>query len=189
MSSEPYGDGFDTFVARSRRGPGPQRLPSLTGDRQLAEDLVQTALAKVAMRWDRVGRGRAPGGLPCAPVMVRTAIGWHRRKWSAEVPAADGVVPEVVAGDDTRRRRRPGPVAAGAAAPAGPASGPPSSSGSTRTVPKPTWPPSWAAASAPSRARPPRGSARLRAGLELELEGEHIVNAPDPTALGDLAGP
>ena len=52
----------------------------LTGDRQLAEDLVQTALAKVALRWDQVVAGGDPTPY-VRTVMVRTVIAWRRRRW------------------------------------------------------------------------------------------------------------
>jgi RNA polymerase sigma-70 factor (sigma-E family) len=96
---EPYGDGFDAFVL-AHGSTLARSAYLLTGDRQRAEDLVQTALAKVSMRWDQV----AAKGDPTAYVrttIVRTAIGWHRRRWSAEVPAPDGNVPETVTGDGT----------------------------------------------------------------------------------------
>lgn len=59
----------------------------LTGDRQLAEDLVQTALAKVAVRWDQVVAGGDPTPY-VRTVMVRTVIAWRRRRWRGEVPTA-----------------------------------------------------------------------------------------------------
>jgi len=78
----------------------------LTGDRHLAEDLVQTALAKVATRWSDIAAKGDP--LPYVrTVVVRTAIGWRRRKWSGEVPS--NFVPELAGADSTEiigRRER-----------------------------------------------------------------------------------
>jgi RNA polymerase sigma-70 factor (sigma-E family) len=59
----------------------------LTGDRHLAEDLVQAALAKVALRWDRVVAKGEPTPY-VRTVIVRTAIAWRRRRWHGEVPTS-----------------------------------------------------------------------------------------------------
>jgi RNA polymerase sigma-70 factor (sigma-E family) len=63
----------------------------LTGDRHLAEDLVQTALAKVAGRWDHIVANGDPTPY-VRTVIVRTAIAWRRRRWRGEVPTSP--VPE-----------------------------------------------------------------------------------------------
>jgi RNA polymerase sigma-70 factor (sigma-E family) len=78
--------GFDAFVRQHG-----QRLCRaaflLAGDRHLAEDLVQTALAKVAGRWERIVATGDP--LPYVrTVVVRTAIAWRRRRWHGEVPTS-----------------------------------------------------------------------------------------------------
>jgi len=70
----------------------------LTGDRQLAEDLAQTALAKVSLRWDVVSARGAPDAY-VRKVMVRTSIGWRRRRWHGEHPTAP--LPEVAVVDPT----------------------------------------------------------------------------------------
>jgi RNA polymerase sigma-70 factor (sigma-E family) len=83
--------GFDQFV----RTVGPRLRRSaflLTGDTHLADDLVQAALAKVALRWTAV----AATGDPTAyvrRVMYTTAAGWRRRRWRGEVSTGD--LPEV----------------------------------------------------------------------------------------------
>jgi RNA polymerase sigma-70 factor (sigma-E family) len=96
---------FDAFV-RARRSALLRRAFLLTGDRHLAEDLVQTALAKVALRWSSVAAKGDP--MPYArTVVVRTAIGWRRRRWSGEVPTEP--LPETAHGDGldvTDRRER-----------------------------------------------------------------------------------
>ena len=52
--------GFDAYV--EARGTDLMRTAFLlTGDHQRAEDLVQTALAKVWPRWDRIVRRAEPG--------------------------------------------------------------------------------------------------------------------------------
>jgi RNA polymerase sigma-70 factor (sigma-E family) len=59
-----------------------RRALLLVGDHSRAEDLVQTSLISVYPRWRRV---RDPQAY-LRTVMVRTAIGWRRRRWSAELP-------------------------------------------------------------------------------------------------------
>lgn len=78
-------DGFDAFVAA--RGDALWRSAwLLTGDHQLAEDLVQTALAKSWRAWSRVG---ADGFEPyLRRVMFTTYAAWWRRKWRGEQPTA-----------------------------------------------------------------------------------------------------
>jgi RNA polymerase sigma-70 factor (sigma-E family) len=82
----PSESGFDDYVRRHA-----QRLCRsaylLTGDRHLAEDLVQAALAKAALRWDRVGAQGDPAPY-VRTVLVRTAIAWRRRRWHGEVPTS-----------------------------------------------------------------------------------------------------
>jgi len=80
----------------------------LTGDRHLAEDLVQTALAKVAPRWGRIVAGGDPTPY-VRMVMVRTAIAWRRRRWRGEVPTSplpDATDTDQTGGVDRRERLR-----------------------------------------------------------------------------------
>jgi RNA polymerase sigma-70 factor (sigma-E family) len=59
----------------------------LTGDHQRAEDLVQEALVKVALRWRRLRDGNPEGY--ARTVIVRDNISWwrkHRREVLVEVP-------------------------------------------------------------------------------------------------------
>ncbi|MGW3248689.1 SigE family RNA polymerase sigma factor [Streptomyces sp. NPDC001070] len=76
---------FEEFV--SARG---QRLLKvawlLTGDAHLAEDLLQTVLAKVWPKWRAIA-----GGNPEAYVrkaLVNTHLSWWQRRWRGEVPHA-----------------------------------------------------------------------------------------------------
>jgi RNA polymerase sigma-70 factor (sigma-E family) len=76
---------FEEFV--SARG---QRLLKvawlLTGDAHLAEDLLQTVLAKVWPKWRSIA-----GGNPEAYVrkaLVNTHLSWWQRRWRGEVPHA-----------------------------------------------------------------------------------------------------
>ena len=79
---------FDDFVAtRSTRLLRTAYL--LTHDRALAEDLVQTSLAKAWFAWGRID------GQPDAyvrRVMVNTYSSWWRRRWNGEEATAE--VPE-----------------------------------------------------------------------------------------------
>ena len=64
----------------------------MTGDRQLAEDLVQEAFIKVAMRWKKIGRENPDGYV--RRVLYHDSVSWWRRR--REVPVermADGAVP------------------------------------------------------------------------------------------------
>jgi RNA polymerase sigma-70 factor (sigma-E family) len=76
-------ESFDAFVlARSRRLLRIAYL--LTQDHALAEDLVQTALAKAWFAWSRI-----EGGDPepyVRKVMVNTYSSWWRRRWNGEHP-------------------------------------------------------------------------------------------------------
>lgn len=62
----------------------------LTGDHQLAEDLVQTALAKTWPHWSRIGAtGLGAYEQYVRKVMLTTYLAWWRRRWNAERPTAD----------------------------------------------------------------------------------------------------
>ncbi len=56
----------------------------LTGDRGLAQDLVQTALVRTWPHWERVRQGSPEAYVQ--QVMVRLQSSWFRRKWRGEVP-------------------------------------------------------------------------------------------------------
>ncbi len=57
----------------------------LLGDRQLAEDLVQTALAKSYGKYRTLGSRQYEAYV--RKVILNTYISWWRRKWRAEVPS------------------------------------------------------------------------------------------------------
>jgi RNA polymerase sigma-70 factor (sigma-E family) len=56
----------------------------LTGDWALAEDLLQTALAKSYLRWDRISAADPEGYVRA--VVANTYATWWRRRWRGEVP-------------------------------------------------------------------------------------------------------
>ena len=92
---------FDSFVAA--RGPVLLRTAFLlTGDRQLAEDLVQTALGKSWPRWSSMESGRHEAYV--RRVMLTTYIAWWRRRWNAEYPTAE--LPEHADAEQDVDRRR-----------------------------------------------------------------------------------
>jgi RNA polymerase sigma-70 factor (sigma-E family) len=81
------GEDFARFVDQRQRS----LLRSawlLTGDWALAEDLVQTALARTWLRWERINRRDDPE-IYVRRVLVSTWINWSRRKWRGEHPAAE----------------------------------------------------------------------------------------------------
>ena len=89
-------EGFAQFVMARERAL--QRTAVLlTGDWALAEDLVQTALAKTWPRWERVS-GRADPEFYVRRVMVNTWATWWRRRWRREQASAE--VPEGPAHSD-----------------------------------------------------------------------------------------
>ena len=73
---------FEEFVA-ARSGQLLRTAYLLTQDSQLAEDLVQTALAKVWFRWSRI---KGDPGPYVRRVMVNAFVSSWRRKWNGEVP-------------------------------------------------------------------------------------------------------
>ena len=89
---------FEEFVrARSDALFGTAYL--LTGDRHLAEDLLQTALAQAWRTW---------GGIHSSHegfvrrVMVNTYVSWWRRRWNGERPTEE--LPEEAAGSHDHDR-------------------------------------------------------------------------------------
>ncbi|MER5772209.1 SigE family RNA polymerase sigma factor [Streptomyces sp. NPDC001985] len=86
---------FEAFVAA--RGPRLLRVAwLLTGDRHLAEDLLQTALAKVWPKWHTVARDHPEAYI--RRTLVHTHASWWRRRWRGEVP--HGELPDAVASWD-----------------------------------------------------------------------------------------
>jgi RNA polymerase sigma-70 factor (sigma-E family) len=73
---------FENFVAaRSHRLLRTAYL--LTGDHALAEDLLQTALAKAWGAWGRMGPEPEPY---VRRILVNTYASWWRRRWNGERP-------------------------------------------------------------------------------------------------------
>src|SRR5258706_13512342 len=100
-------EGFAAFV-RDRSAQLARTAFLLTADRHLAEDLVQTALAKVADRWTRIA-GQGDPTPYVRKVMLHTAISWRRRRSSGETPVAsmpDSPDSTAALADEDERLRR-----------------------------------------------------------------------------------
>jgi RNA polymerase sigma-70 factor (sigma-E family) len=100
---------FAAYVAAS--GPRLKRLAFLlTGEMDSAEDLLQTAYAKVLPRWNRIGGYDDPDAY-LRRVMVNTRTSaWRRRKGNevltADVPERQGIADLTAAADDREDLRR-----------------------------------------------------------------------------------
>lgn len=79
--------GFDEFVAARQRGLL-RTAYLLCGDWHLAEDLVQSTLAKLYVAWPRVERAGSPEAY-ARTVLVHAAVDEHRRPWRREQPTGD----------------------------------------------------------------------------------------------------
>jgi RNA polymerase sigma-70 factor (sigma-E family) len=91
---------FDAFVVA--RGPALLRTAYLlTGDRHLAEDLLQAALTKSFRHWTRIVSGSPEAYV--RQVMARENVSWWRRRKLTELVMPD--VPERAAPGDAREQR------------------------------------------------------------------------------------
>jgi RNA polymerase sigma-70 factor (sigma-E family) len=87
-------EGFEAFV--TARGPRLLRAAwLLTGDAHLAEDLVQTVLAKLWPKWHRLADGNPEAYARTA--LVNTYSSWWQRRWRGEVP--HDVLPDALTAD------------------------------------------------------------------------------------------
>ncbi|MGW3496364.1 SigE family RNA polymerase sigma factor [Streptomyces sp. NPDC001020] len=83
---------FEEFV--TARGPRLLRVAwLLTGDAHLAEDLLQTVLAKVWSKWHRISTENPEAYVRKA--LVNTHMSWWRRRWRDEIPHEPEQMPEV----------------------------------------------------------------------------------------------
>ena len=97
---------FEEFIAG--RGQALQRFGyALTGDWALAEDLLQTALARAYPRWSRIRREDPEAYI--RKIMVNTWSTWWRRHWRGEVPSdqlPESVGPDGYSSVDSRQALR-----------------------------------------------------------------------------------
>jgi RNA polymerase sigma-70 factor, ECF subfamily len=89
-------EAFAEFVAA--RSPALLRSAYLlVGDQATAEDLLQHALTRVFLRWDKLEEPAAAEAY-VRTTLVRSLISWRRRRWyHAEIPQA--VTPDVSTSD------------------------------------------------------------------------------------------
>jgi len=93
-------EGFDAFVAT--RGAALMRTASLlTGDRVAAEDALQEALTRVAMRWPKVIRGGAPEPYVRRVLYNVVVDDWRRRR---RIDVEPGETPDRADGVDLAHR-------------------------------------------------------------------------------------
>jgi RNA polymerase sigma-70 factor (sigma-E family) len=77
---------FEEYVAT--RGPALVRFARLlTGDRYHAEDLVQEALSKAYLRWDRMIRSEQPDAY-LRRMVINASRSWWRRRTNRETPTS-----------------------------------------------------------------------------------------------------
>jgi len=86
-TGEPESDGYAEFAAfvQARQRALLRSCYLLTGDRDLAEDLLQGALTKLAQRWQRVSHGSPEGYV--RTVLYRDMVSWRRRHWREQLVA------------------------------------------------------------------------------------------------------
>jgi len=91
---------FREYVA-ARQGPLFRTALLLTGHREDAEDLLQTALTKLAMRWTRLQRSGSPDGYVRKILYNQRVSLWRRSRHSQEYATSD--LPETMASTDIAR--------------------------------------------------------------------------------------
>ncbi|RJL22116.1 SigE family RNA polymerase sigma factor [Bailinhaonella thermotolerans] len=99
MSGRPEDDEFREYVVT--RGPALLRTAyGLTGNRADAEDLLQAALTKTYLAWDRIQDRNSLDGY-VRRAMVNTQISWWRRRKLEEYPSDE--MPELASDDPAHR--------------------------------------------------------------------------------------
>ncbi|MGX1615177.1 SigE family RNA polymerase sigma factor [Micromonospora chalcea] len=79
---------FEGFVAE--HGQSLLRLAFvLSGNRQLAEDLTQSALVDAYRHWSKVVAARSPEAY-VRRMLINAHLSWRRRRWTSERPAELG---------------------------------------------------------------------------------------------------
>ena len=104
MGQDADEESFHAYVA-ARRGALLRSAYLLTGDHHAAEDLVQTALFKTALRWRRVVAGGDPEPYVRRVLYNEHVSVWRRRRRITEVgvtPPEDGAAVGSPAGHEDR---------------------------------------------------------------------------------------
>ena len=78
---------FDEFM-NAQWAPLFRTAYLLTGDYQLAEDVLQTAFAKAFMSWSKISKTGQPVAYT-RKIVTNQAMSWWRRRSSTEVPTLD----------------------------------------------------------------------------------------------------
>lgn len=86
IPDHPDPDGFAEFVT-VRSAALLRAAWLLTGDPGKAEDLLQSVLAKAWRRWRTVSAAGSPEAY-VRRMLFTTYVSWRRRRWRAELPAA-----------------------------------------------------------------------------------------------------
>jgi RNA polymerase sigma-70 factor (sigma-E family) len=94
-------ESFHAYVS-ARRGALLRSAYLLTGDHHAAEDLVQTALFKTAMRWRRVAAGGDPEPYVRRVLYNEHVSAWRRRRHLTEVAVSPPDRAGAGAGSDDR---------------------------------------------------------------------------------------
>ena len=90
MARDP--DGLREFVA-ARQDALLRSAWMLTGDWHQAEDLLQSSLARVLPRWERLQRDGSPEAY-LRRTLVNLYATWWRRRWRGESPTDAAAMPE-----------------------------------------------------------------------------------------------
>lgn len=96
MGHGPPGTDFTSFV-RARSAALLRTAYLLTGDQHLAEDLVQTALARTHLAWDRLYAAGNAEAYTRKAMYHQQVSWWRRRHWRGEV--ITNAPPETLAAD------------------------------------------------------------------------------------------
>jgi DNA-directed RNA polymerase specialized sigma24 family protein len=134
-------DGFRAFVA-ARSAALARTAYLLTGDRQLAEDLLQEALTRVAGRWDRLAAAGNPEPYVRRVLYTCAVDGWRRKR---PVEVLDGTPRELAGPGDAAELVARRVVLRDALARLTPHQRAVLACASTRTAPRRRPPTSWAA--------------------------------------------
>jgi RNA polymerase sigma-70 factor (sigma-E family) len=104
MAGQDGDDGYPSFVAfvEARQRALLRSAYLVTGDHHLAEDLLQVALTKLALRWERVRRGDPDAFV--RRVLYRDMVSWWRRgrRERLDLCPPDRVVADVADAADRR---------------------------------------------------------------------------------------